>query len=353
LLAAGLRQEAQAAMAGGAGQDENVLWDEALDWHRRVLAAPGDAELAAALNLWRGSDRRCDAIYAQVEMIWGLSGALPPAFPDPEVAARRLAEPARLVGASPQRPVNPPRRGWAGYAGYGIAAALAAALLISIVGPAALLRLKADHLTAVGERHRIVLEEGSVVVLNTDSAIAVNFSSSAREIVLLKGEAFFTVAPDRTARPFVVHGDGLRVVDIGTAFDVALGAADLSVAVQSGIVDASWGTDARPTQRRLTVGDRLRIDRRNGQARADLVDPLSIAAWRNDQLIVEDATVADVVAELQRHFRGFVVVRNEALARKRLTGIYDLKDPAAALQAVVGPYAGTVRAITPFLLIVS
>ncbi len=339
-------------MAGGAQQDENLLWDEAMEWHRRMLAAPDDAGLAAALSDWRAGDRQRDAVYAQVELVWGLSGALEPAFPDPEAAARDLARPVSLVGASPQRTTGRSRRNWTGYAGFGIVAALAAALLVAVFGPGMLLRFKADHLTAVGERHRIVLDEGSVVALNTDSAIAVKFTAAAREITLLRGEAFFTVAPDPSARPFVVHGDGLRVVDIGTAFGVALGATDLSVAVQQGVVEASWGDDARQPPQRLSVGDRLRIDRRSGHARTDEVDPQAVAAWRNGHLIVEDATVAEVVTELQRHFRGFILLRNDALARRRLTGIYDLKDPAAALQAVIGPYAGTMRWLTPFFLVV-
>ena len=75
--------------------------------------------------------------------------------------------------------------------------------------------------TAAGEQRVIALEDGSRLNLNTETAIRVDFSSSARHLVLKGGEAFFSVARDK-ARPFIVSADGVVVTATGTKFDVTL-----------------------------------------------------------------------------------------------------------------------------------
>lgn len=58
--------------------------------------------------------------------------------------------------------------------------------------------------------------------LNTDSAIAVHYGASRREIELLAGEAGFTVAKaaDGDGRAFVVQAAGGEVTALGTRFVV-------------------------------------------------------------------------------------------------------------------------------------
>ena len=75
------------------------------------------------------------------------------------------------------------------------------------------------YVTAIGERATFTLNDGSVVTLNTNSQLAVDFSEGRRDIRLSRGEASFDVAknPDR---PFVVRaGEGV-VWAVGTAFSV-------------------------------------------------------------------------------------------------------------------------------------
>jgi transmembrane sensor len=60
------------------------------------------------------------------------------------------------------------------------------------------MRLQADHLTVVGERQRLQLEDGSKVLLNTNSAFSSTINDQQRVARLYQGEAFFEVPPTGT-----------------------------------------------------------------------------------------------------------------------------------------------------------
>jgi transmembrane sensor len=83
------------------------------------------------------------------------------------------------------------------------------------------------------------------------------------------------------------------------------------------------------------------------------IEPSAVASWRDGQLFVDNVTVSQVVDELQRYQKGWIVIADDRLAAQRVTGLYDLRDPGRALRALVQPSGGTVREITPFLHVLS
>ena len=89
--------------------------------------------------------------------------------------------------------------------------------------------------TRIGEQNTITLIDGSVIQLNTNSRLQVNYESDQRDVVLIAGEAHFEVAKD-TRRPFVVKaGEGI-VRAVGTAFSVRMNPQALKVTVTEGKV---------------------------------------------------------------------------------------------------------------------
>jgi transmembrane sensor len=229
---------------------EDPVWGQAMDWLLAVQAAPADAEIRRGLATWRAADAAHERAYRRAERVWRLTGALQPAAP-------ALAPAAPVVTLSAHRP----RRRVLAYG----AAALVAACLLVLLMPPAMLRLQADYLTGAGERRQVTLADGTVVDLNADSAIAVDYAGDRRDLVLLAGEAFVTVGRD--ARPFRVRARDMTVVDIGTAFDVDLGTDAYSVAVEHGAVQVSYTGGQSPVDARLGPGDRLRDRRRGRDAR--------------------------------------------------------------------------------------
>ena len=91
-------------------------------------------------------------------------------------------------------------------------------------------------LTQVGEKRSMTLSDGSVLTLNTDTRIEMNFSESERNLTLLQGEAHFEVAKDKQ-RPFIVNVDGVQVRAIGTAFNIQKSLGHMEVIVTEGVIE--------------------------------------------------------------------------------------------------------------------
>jgi ferric-dicitrate binding protein FerR (iron transport regulator) len=74
--------------------------------------------------------------------------------------------------------------------------------------------------TKSGERKKIILEDGTSVLLNAKSNLTITkgFNDKYREVTLT-GEAFFDVAHDKS-RPFKVHTSDFNINVLGTAFNV-------------------------------------------------------------------------------------------------------------------------------------
>ena len=82
--------------------------------------------------------------------------------------------------------------------------------------------------------------------------------------------------------------------------------------------------------------------------------PDQVAAWRRGRLIANDRPVSEVVDELRPYFSGLIVLTDGAFGRRRVTGVYDLHDPVAALRALAQAHRGvSVRRISPWLMVVS
>src|SRR5665213_22297 len=77
------------------------------------------------------------------------------------------------------------------------------------------------YTTQVGEIAHFVLQDSSVVHLNTDSQMKVRFTHNGREVVLTHGEALFSVVHS-ASWPFSVRADGATIRTVGTAFSVRL-----------------------------------------------------------------------------------------------------------------------------------
>lgn len=74
-------------------------------------------------------------------------------------------------------------------------------------------------ITQVGQQNTFTLSDGSIVVLNTDSQLEIEFTDGHRRLNLLKGEANFDVAKD-TSRPFTVQAGSSAFTALGTIFNV-------------------------------------------------------------------------------------------------------------------------------------
>ena len=183
----------------------------------------------------------------------------------------------------------------------------------------------ADYRTATGERQRIVLADGTQLLLNTASAVDLRFDAKIRQLRLLTGEILIETAADPLGRPFRVITDSGRVEPIGTRFTVRQTGTDVAVAVLEGAVDIH---PEHGQTLRLQAGEQTRFDR-NGSA-APLALQSGREAWTDGMLVVERMPLGEFVAELDRYRPGKLRC-DPAIAELRVSGTYPLDAPDQVL----------------------
>ena len=88
----------------------------------------------------------------------------------------------------------------------------------------------------------------------------------------------------------------------------------------------------------------------NDQDGGDLVDvdPNALSLWRDDRLVADGLTFAQVADVIDRRLPGRVFIANNAVATSRVSGTLNLEDPQRALQALAATRG--VRVITAPLI---
>ena len=274
---------------------------------------------------WLQADPAHAEAYAQAQVVWELS----------EAPARTLAAEDALalqgyldaMNRSGQYPV----RRWAG----GLAVAACLLLMVGMsVGwqPMRWLDdLGADYVSAPGEIRTVTLADQSQVTLDADSAIAVDFTGGERHVHLRRGAGFFSVV--HTGEPFVVDAEQGQARVLGTQFEVRLQPVGAQVTVLSGRV----GVTAHRQAAQQIVGAGQQVTYGAGSAeQLQSVDSEAQLAWRQGWFNYYRAPLADVVNDLGRYYPGRILLLNDELAARRVSGSFPSKDPRAVLSSLQG-----------------
>jgi transmembrane sensor len=279
--------------------------EEAVDWLLRNKELPEGTE-RPEFNEWLGADPLNRRAYEKAEALMG------------DARAAILSDPA-LAEYTRRRP------------GHAAKVAGAAVLLTGLVGSFFLLdgpmRLRADMIAARGELPIVRLSDGSVMQLNADSAVAYEFSSGSRIVRLLRGEAFFEVAPD-PPRPFAVEAGEGRTVALGTAFNVRLDRDDRTIVT---VTDHAVRVSVGNSTLEINAGQEAAYTEDGELQPPRPADTGTALAWRKGLLVVDNARLADVVAEISRYYGGKIFLVGFGLGERRVSGTFRISDPEAAL----------------------
>jgi ferric-dicitrate binding protein FerR (iron transport regulator) len=186
---------------------------------------------------------------------------------------------------------------------------------------------------------RQTLPDGSIVWLSSHAelTLAEGFNGAERR-VFLKGEAFFKVAKN-PRKPFAVHTGPVVARVLGTSFNVKTYATGkrVEVSVTEGKVsvqEARPGTDPADWSATQSPGDagsgkrnvillanqKVVFNGEPGQARehnvfekAALPEEEIPSAWKERALVFSNATVGEVIAELNGRFGAGIAAENESL----------------------------------------
>ncbi len=168
----------------------------------------------------------------------------------------------------------------------------------------------------------ITLPDGTRMTLDAQSRVVARIGGNLRDVELVSGRAFFDVRHE-PSRPFSVRAGALRLVDIGTKFDVQLAQRRVEVTLTEGRISVTAPSLSSPLL--LSAGERLTAEGdappEVGRTAAD-VSP----AWQGGYASFDNMKLSDAAAVLNRYPGPPLVVRDPRVASLRITGMFKLGD---------------------------
>ncbi|WP_371422645.1 FecR domain-containing protein [Tardiphaga sp.] len=309
--------------------------DQARDWIARLGSGDITSAELAALRAWLADDGENARAFERERALWQDIAVIAPAFGETSTGDGQKGK----------------RASWARrHLQQAIGGAIAASLLMMVAGPHLYLLMRSDYRTGTGERQTAALPDGSRVVLDTDSAIALAYDGNERRIELLRGRAWFDVKHD-AARPFRVAAQGGVTQDIGTAFAVERDDDGVDVGVSEGVVRVS-APEGRGEGVTLKAGARVRYRSGGPAEQLATTDSASIAAWRSGALLLRDMPLSRAIAEIGRYRSAPIFTFGDLDAAQPVSGVYRTDRPDDALATIAAMRELRVRTLPSGILIV-
>lgn len=219
-----------------------------------------------------------------------------------------------------------------------------------------------EYRTGIGEQRMVELDDHSRIAVDAVTRLQVRYSKDARTVVLKQGQAQFSVAQDPT-RPFKVLAGNHTIVALGTVFTVEYVDQRVHVAMMEGRVavvpqSASPPAAAQPVSddevptrgavkvadasnpRRasstieLSTGEELRVNSNGPAVVTAKADLEAATAWREGKVIFRSEPVEEAVRRLSRYSRVQIEIEDQALAGRRISGVFDAGDTQGFVSAI-------------------
>lgn len=317
------------------------VMDAALNWFFQLQAEPDSHDLISIFKAWQTEDPIHAAAFTKVSEAW--------AVPEADEVARNLAP--RMEAAAEVRPSNVVelRRHRRAFVSWMSAAAAVMLVAIGVQQyPALSIRWEADYVTTAGVQREVLLPDGSKAILNTDSAIAVDFEGTKRSVRLLKGEAYFDVVHD-PSRSFDVAAAFSQVEVKGTAFLVRRDEEEDAVSLQRGRVEVR--TLADPTHAIALEPGQSVTATSSAMSRIQTTDGSVAFAWLKGQIVFHDRSFQSVLRDLERYYGHSVFRTSTEFDDIRVNGRYSLSDPELAIRSLATTVGASVTRLPGGILI--
>jgi transmembrane sensor len=329
--------------------------EQAVEWFLERAERPLEPRESAALMAWYEASPINVAEFLGVAAV---ARDLRNAAPDPEHSVEALVARAR---ADDGEGVQSHRlRAFAAISRFGVrrgqtpSVAIAALMLIGISlfwlwdwrgvqqparsGHAAVLHFATHH----GEQQTHRLADGSILHLNTDTAVTVQYSSTQRQVVLTSGQAGFEVLHE-PERPFHLFAGSAEVIDLGTTFDVRIRSDATVVTVVEGRVavglsgmsaSRSRSSSQNPSGRLIELGpnQQLSVSRDQWPGTPTDIDAKRTTAWLHRQIAFNREPLERVAAELNRYAPKPIEITSPELRKMEITGVFSIDDTEEFLE---------------------
>jgi transmembrane sensor len=317
-------------MSGEQALSPTVI-DAAIAWAVKLDYSEPTPETRQAFERWLRADAQHELAWQRAHSLKGIVEQVPPRLLRDTL--QTVDEQRRARGQSRRRALK-----LLSVACIGLFAAwLATPQLLRPPSP--------DHhaSTAVGERRTLQLDDGTVLILNTDSALTARLDGEQRRIVLHRGEIMVSTGADAQApakRPFWVDTPVGSMEALGTRFVVRLDqprsdsrSDSLSDPRRARISVQEGAVELHPTAGGATAVVNAGESRWLGRDGTQAAAPLGFAddAWIDGVIVARNLRLADLAAELARYRVGEVDC-DERIADLPVSGVFHVADPEQALR---------------------
>ncbi|RYY73023.1 MAG: DUF4974 domain-containing protein [Gammaproteobacteria bacterium] len=198
--------------------------------------------------------------------------------------------------------------------------------------------------TVVGEQRKILLDDGSTLILNTDSQVKIIYSAKQRLLLLNRGEIHIDVAHD-VLRPLRVVANDKIVQAVGTAFDVRLLNAKVKVWVTEGRVAIADNKHIDPAELEkeplnnpklfISKGEKAVLSSAN--QRVEKISDGEMTAqlgWQEGNIVFRGETLDEAVLEFNRYSDKTFVIQDASLKHIRIAGVFKIGDTPSLLSTL-------------------
>jgi len=295
--------------------DDKSPTHEAADWLARLQGDDAGEADWLAFETWLAASPDNWAAYDGLERL------------SAEIDARAEEVQAALRAPRARRPHAP--IAYAKWTALGAVAA-AAGLLLWMVLPAAPVRPQVFD-TAKGQVREIGLADGTRLALDAVSHVEVALEPHVRRVTMGEGEAAFDVAKD-PQRPFLITVGDRTVKVVGTEFNVENRHGRLNITVSRGVVEVAPVEGAGGEIARLERGVRLEHQIGGSAQQVSAVSsPEDAFSWRKLRLIYDNASLEEVVSDLNRYFPRQVSL-DGSVKELKFSGVLVVADEDAVLR---------------------
>lgn len=320
--------------------DQAQAEKEAIAWFTRMNGKPSRSD-KQDFQAWQKLNPENEAAFRAISALW-LSSIAPGAEIAREEASSLAGHLSRIKDIRKRR-----RSGSKGVAGMLVLLFAVGSGWLWLEKPNLWQDFNADYVSARGETRQVRLDDGSLVLLDADTAIDVRLDDHARQVKLLRGTAYFEVTPSSV--PFIVEAENGRSRVLGTAFDVSLNEAGVEVTLEHGSlrVEVTNSSD----QVVLKPGEAVGYSDKGLSTPHD-VDIGDALSWHEGRFVFNDATLKDVLQKIERYRHGRIIVMGSALGARRISGSFSLKDTDAALSSLQTSVGFNMRKLSERLVVI-
>lgn len=185
----------------------------------------------------------------------------------------------------------------------------------------------------------VTLEDGSLVQLNSGSELKYpqSFLGASKRSVYLKGEAFFTIAPDLN-KPFLVHSKGIYTQVYGTEFNISAYEKEplVEVVLVAGSVGVGIVNDTISNQLKM-IAPSQKLTGSTISNKAFTIENVNVTpyiSWTKGIVVFENEPLSSIIKKLERRFNVNIVNENKKLSQQRFTGVFNKEDIELILKTI-------------------